>query len=337
MEGTGERSIEIRKAGTTAVVTAESIARTVASLKLLQGAIPSVLRKGVDYGHIPGIPGEMLKDSGASNIINFFNAYPGDRRILHLRDDGETIAVCVEVQLISRESGMPIATGVAASSTQELKHKYRWVDNPIDWGYDEDAVKNWPKRNIEFKDGVTKYKIRNPEHSELLDIVMRQASKRAEADAARTLPGVGTALSMLLEGKIEKPQREEQDWNKFWGEVNLLGIPSDEVHVKLRVKSLKDWLATGKTLEQALEALREAGDAPKPPSAPISPKKSKQAPTKESLKTLNDLYKVCNEDFSMQPEDVIKDLGYTRQIDITETPWEAYQIIRGIRGGKDER
>jgi hypothetical protein len=328
-----EEGREIQVGSECVAVTAQSIARTMQSLKLLQESIPKVLKPDVDYGHIPGIPGQMLKDSGAANIINFFNAYPGDRRILHMRDDGKVIAVCVEVPLISRESGKIIGSGVAASSTQEIKHKYRWVEDPADWGYNQEAIESWPKKDIRVEKGVTEYKIKNPEHSELLDIIIRQASKRAEADAARSLPGVGTALNILLGGKRQAPV-DRPDWSRFWGECSKLGLSSEEVHAKLQVKSLSDWLAQGRTLEEAVEALRRAGEAPTAPGQVIPPERPKTEPTEASVKTFDDLYKVCFEFYKMQPADVIKELGYTSQhalVQSQRTPWSCWQEIRGIR------
>lgn len=47
--------------------------------------------------------------------------------------------------------------------------------------------------------------------------------------------------------------------------------------------------------------------------------------------TINNLYKACHEDFGMQPEDVIKELGLSSQSDITDTPAECYQKIAAVR------
>lgn len=317
-------------------VSAESIAKTVRSLQLLKESIPNVLEKDVDYGHVKGIPGEMLFDCGASNIINFFNAYPGERKILHLRDDGEIIAVCVEVPLISRETGMVVGTGVAASSTQESKHKYRWIDNPLEWGYSQEAIDKWFKKDTRVEEGVIFFKIKNPEHSELLDIVIRQASKRAETDGARSLPGVGTALKLLLDHKLRKAPADKPDWPRFYGEISKLGFSQDEVHEKLGVKSVNDWLAQGKTLDQALNVLRRTGDAPAPPAAATPPSKPRRDPKTvkpEEVKSINDLYKVCNECFGLQPAAVVKELGLTTQADIAATPWDCWLQVMGPRAG----
>lgn len=332
---------QVRERGL-ARVTTEQINRTIESLNLLKEKIPSLLQPDIDYGHVTGIQGQMLKDPGASNIINFFNAYPGERRILHLRDDGMMIAVCVEVPLISRETGQVIGSGTAAASTEESRYKNRWVENPLEYGYTEEDIKNWKKKDLRIENGKKQYKIKNPDHSELLDLIIRQASKRAEADAARSLPGVGSALVLLLEGK-GKPRAKTADryskpeWQKFYGELAKMGISYDEVHQKLGVKSLNsDWLAKGRSLDEAIVALRQMGDAAtapgqanpaKPPATPSTA----NSVTPEMVTNLGQLFHVCEKIYGLKYDVVLRELNVTAQQEITETPWECWQRIMGAR------
>jgi hypothetical protein len=160
--------VAVRQPGLPIEVTPESIAKVQRTLALLRESIPGILIPNVDFGHIPGVKGMSLFDSGAQSIINFFTAYAGQRNVLHFRDDGQMVAICVEVQIIDRRSGFVIATGVGASSTEESKNKYRWVENPLDWGYSQEALANWPKKDIKpnKESGVLEYKIKNPEHAE---------------------------------------------------------------------------------------------------------------------------------------------------------------------------
>lgn len=333
-----------RQPGSPVEVTPESIAKVQKTLALLRESIPGVLTPNVDYGHIPGVKGMSLFDSGAQNIINFFTAYAGQRNVLHFRDDGQMVAICVEVQIIDRRSGFVIATGVGASSTEESKNKYRWIDNPLDWGYSQEALDNWPKRDIRpDKDtGKLEYKIKNPEHAELLNNILTVASKRAEVDAAKSLPGVGTALRLLFDGKLKPgtaavaPSTKQAagfnipDWNHFWGEVNKLGLKQDQVYAKLGVVAIHEWLKLGKTLDDALSILR-AGTAPGQPGKPTPAETDKKYPTE--VPDMGTLFKVCFELWGMQPAQVIKELGYTAQKDIEETPWDAYNKIKAIKAG----
>jgi len=49
------------------------------------------------------------------------------------------------------------------------------------------------------------------------------------------------------------------------------------------------------------------------------------------IKTLNDLFKACNEDFNLQPKEVISELGYSSKADIPDSPAECYEKIKAVR------
>jgi len=242
-------------------LTPDSIMMRKQDLALCSVLVEEVLKVGIDYGTIVGVPGKVLFDCGASQIIAAFGCYPGSRRILDLKNTDGLIAVCLEVPLINRHTQQICATGVGAASTMESKNKYRWVDKPTEWGIDKEAVPGLKTRN---QDGRITYRIPNPEPGELLNTLLKMASKRAEVDAAESLPGVSSALKVLLHGagRAKGDQQERDPWKDFWGEATRLGLTEDDVHEKLAaalghpIASVYDWLAEGKTIEQAIAALR---------------------------------------------------------------------------------
>jgi hypothetical protein len=235
----------------------------------------------------------------------------------------------VEVPLISFSTNRVVATGIGAASTNEVKYKYRWERDPGEWGYSDDAIKTLKSR---IRDGKTQYRIPNPEHGELVNTIVKMASKRAEVDAVETLPGVSSALRDLFNTK--SPERRKPDWAWFWSELGKRGLKEEGAHELLGIKSFKELLTTGFDLQGILnkidEKLAEVREesAPVPPEAPPKPKPERDL---EALKNLNDLYSACNQDFGLQPADVIKELGYSSQLDITESPAEAYRIIASPR------
>ncbi|MBA7691082.1 hypothetical protein ES703_99620 [subsurface metagenome] len=293
-------------------ITPASIEQTKQSIALLQGMVRDLLIRGVDYGRIPGTPADSLWDPGASQIIGAFNCFPGERRILKFEDTDTKISLCLEVPIISRETGAVATTGVGAASTLETKYKYRWVDDPLQCGYDEESMKTLKTK----KDGAkTLYRIPNPEHSELLNTIVKMASKRAEVDGAESLPGVGSVLrQMFSRGKL--PAQEGPMWNRFWAEVNRLGLTEEEVHQKLHVASMKDWLSSGKSLDQALDILRERQPAERDP---------------DTIKTFSDLYQACLEDFKLDRQAVWEKLNVSSQEEISDTPSDCYRFISQMR------
>lgn len=93
--------------------------------------------------------------------------------------------------------------------------------------------------------------------------------KAAQSDALKAAAarlGIGLDLYRHEEQKKEAPvagngeqKRDEgtgRSWNWFWGvKVRELGLPREEVHKILGVASVKDWLAQGRTLEEAVQLL----------------------------------------------------------------------------------
>jgi hypothetical protein len=281
----------------------------------------SVLEKDIDYGRIPGTPQDGLWDPGASKIINAFNAYP-DYRVLHHVEEDSLISYTIQSMLTSRESQMVVGSGIGAASTKETKYKYRWVPDPKNYGYSEEEIKA-----LKFKDG--KYRITNPEYGELVNTMAKMACKRADVDAAQSLPGVGSALRKLFTGKASRLSNENMqppNWNSFWNQVSALGLSEDDVHQMLEVKSIKDWLASGKTLNQAVETLSQKLTNRRSP-APQQKQRDSQ-----TIKTFGDLYTACREDKNLQNRQAVwAELGVNSQEEITETPAECYRKIAAVR------
>lgn len=266
-------------------VTPESIAETKQALGLFKGMVRDILTRGIDFGRIPYTPADTLWDPGASLIISAYGCYAGQRRVLSLRDDEERISVILEVPLLSRATGQEVGTGIGAASTMEAKYKYRWVRDPEArlLGYDDETLGTLKQRGDQ-ETGEIEYRVRNPEHGELLNTLIKMASKRGEVDAAESLPGVASTLRELFDprnrqrlpkeapaqGTQGKGTTGSQDaWSRFWGEIARMGINQIEAREILGqfrtekegqpvvVESVKeDWVDLGHTLDEALTVLR---------------------------------------------------------------------------------
>lgn len=322
-------------------ISPQYIAEQEKSLVLLQQLTRSILVEGRDYGHISGIVGKGLWDPGAQLIIGAFNCHIGQRRILSMTNTDEKVAVVVEVPLINNMSGREVGSGIGASSTMETKHKYRWITSLAEWGYDAEAAKQL-KQKVE--EGKTSYRIPNPEPGDLLNIIVKQASKRAEVDAAQALPGTASALRELFDLRIRRdgqqapPARREPDWAGFWGRVAQMGLAEADVHGMLGVKSVNEWLGQGKDLDEAIKTLaRKMADrsaAAAGHGAPAGGLPGASAALKRDPSTLKDwtaLYKACHEDWGMQPAEVIKELGYSSQSQVPMSLETVYRSIAAVK------
>ena len=139
----------------------------------------------------------------------------------------------------------------------------------------------------------------------------------------------------------------EPDWRKFWVRQKEKGLSPDEVHNILGIESLKDdWLEKGRTLEEAEDVINDALEqAAKPKKAgaaaptaadkkeaetgTVTPAKPKRDPS--TIKTIQELFRVCHDDFGMQPKDVYAELNVKSVSEITELPSECYSRIQAVR------
>jgi phage recombination protein Bet len=79
--------------------------------------------------------------------------------------------------------------------------------------------------------------------------------------------------------------------------------------------------------EEAGSAAPAEEDKPNAGAAARAPKRNP-----ETIRTINDLLKACNQDFKLQPKDIYQELGYKSQSEITEKPSECYIRIAAVRG-----
>jgi len=326
------------------------VQETTKSIALLQEMTRTLLKRGRDYGRTPGTVSDGLWDPGASLIIAGFNCYAGQRRVLSLVDEENKIAVIIEVPILSRQSGKEVGTGVGAASTLEAKYTNLWLypSELKEVGYTDDQIETLKTS----KKHPGKRCIENLDRGGLLNTLIKQASKRAEVDAAQALPGVASVLREMFDprkqeeagSQKEKGEYEGPVWQRFWGEVRRLGLTDAEAHAKLGVISMKVWLNNGHSLDEALDILRgNEVTAPVPPS----PKAEKRAPgpsaerpqfpqdpeqvTQDLLKDdIYRLYQACYFYWEMQPIDVAKALGYAALMDFANAKprvWDSWLTI----------
>jgi hypothetical protein len=286
------------------------ILMTKETIEQAEKLVASVLEPEIDFGLHPGTNSIAVKDSGAAKIYNGFNTFP-EHVILHITEKDDLISYLVQAKLVHRISGAVVGSGVGACSTMESKYAYRWVRNPEEYGFD--------RKSLRYDKERKKWRITNPEIEDLGNTILKMASKRSELDAANSLPGVASGLKKLFlkydkEGNHGKGKAAtEPRWATFWSEVGALGLAEDQVHEMLGVKSMKDWLSSGKGLNEAIQLLAkkvsEQGESTKVEEPEARPGDTKPKRDPKSIKTVSDLLRVCNEDFGLQPGTVYAELN----------------------------
>ncbi len=340
---------EIQETEPAAKLTKQAIATIKEQMDLAENLVSTMMRFGIDYGITPGTNGPGLWDAGASKVIRAFRLFP-DHKILYHEENDDIVSYVIQVHLIN-QAGEIFGSGMGAASTKETKFKYRWVkkEDAIREGYTEEDIAGLKTKSA-FYDGKSNitYRIQNPEYGELVNTILAMASKRAEVDAARGLPGVGSALKSKFE---EKPQQAGQPLSGqddislpiFWSIAKAAGLTEEDVHRMLNVKSLKDWKESGKTYRAALEQLLtiavKAGRSVKKTaqtlqstsSTEVKDKTAKQI-DKGDIVDVADLLKECRRLWQMDEAQVWSALGFADVTNFKEaavmTPWEAFDQIR---------
>lgn len=271
----------------------QAIEETVQQIALLQDLVHRVFKRNRDYGRTPGTKEDSLWNPGAAIIRSAFRCHPGRRRLLSLRDDEERLAVVVEVPLMSLITGQEMGSGIGAASTMETRYRYRWLSEAEvrQLGFEAADLGAFRRRQKETgaadsgRTGEWEYRVPNPEHSELLNTIIKLASKRAEVDAAETLPGVSSALRELFQpqkgdeapaargaARPGKAPAGDITLPRFWGEMERLGVDEEQVHALLGVNSVTTWVRQGRSLQEAVESIRQAiAQPPEAPEAPAEP------------------------------------------------------------------
>jgi len=276
--------------------------------------------------------------------MNAFECYPRHKILYHEESDS-LITWAIEAEIIHRGSQLIIGSGVGACSTREPKYKYRWVskEDARKLGYTDPQVDlmKTKKRKL-YQDGKPvgdgiDYRIENPEYGEQVNTIMQMAAKRAETDGAKTLPGVSSALRKLFTARGTprktggKDKREDIDedsprWTSYWNSVkDLLGDDYQEkAHQMLGVKSMKDWLSTGKSLNDALRIITQKLAEKSPLRDPATVKEAE-------VKTADDLCSVMAACFGWTEERVWAEANFKNSENFkdagVEMPWTVFQRL----------
>lgn len=322
----------------------QAIAIIAENIQLAQKLVTEVLEPDIDYGSVPGLRGEFLWDPGTSKILAAFNCFPR-HKILEHTDTDEIISWTIEVDIVSRDTQQVVAAGMGAASTRETKYGKRWTKDPTGAGFTEEESNQL--RRKEFDPGVVSYQIPNPDIGDLNHTLLVMASKRAESDAAKSLPGVGSALRRLFDGKQGKKsapptQSAPPDYPHFWTTVKAWGLNEAQAHYLLKVKSMKEWVDSGKSLNDALielgrimfEAAAKAKKEPVIATQTTMPKTPGEV-KKTDVKTLDYFEALAAHFWNLEPEAVYMELGFSGRQNFTEaavmSASEAFEALRTNR------
>lgn len=317
-----------------------------------QQACQKLMLKGHDYGVIPGTQKPTLLKPGAekiTKILGLSDTYEVTQRT----EDWDRGFFHYEVKctLTHLGSGIVISEGLGSCNSMESKYRYRWLWNselPPDFDK-EKAVKRW----VTLKSGSKspQFRIDNEDIHSQVNTLLKMAEKRSLVDAALHAGRLSDLFTQDIEDisdKViteaehkevkEEPSVDEQDAKRVFEPYESESKPKEHwcqehncAYEEKKSRYGSFWAhktddpkyPTGWCNEK-----KKKNSAPEPAPEP-EPQKPARDPA--TIKTINELYKACNEDFKLQPAQVIAELGVNSQSDISDTPADCYRRIAAVR------
>lgn len=208
----------------------------------IQQVMRSVMKEGVHYGRIAGVPQQFLWKAGAEKLGMTFRLKP-EFKIDKTVHESFHVTYDITCDLVHLPTGTYVGQGVGAASTLERKYRYRnedlptGVEVPPAWwqkrdkanlpkilknnGVEPKAPATLKKQGLELAAGkvdgkmqiVYRKKIENPDVPDLYNTVVKMAKKRALVDAIITALAVGDMFQQdpeAVDPEFDEPATEEE-------------------------------------------------------------------------------------------------------------------------------
>ena len=179
----------------------DSIATTMAKIQQMQSVVQKTLKKGHDFGEVPGTSKPTLLKPGGEKICMLFGLNP-EYEFLKTTEDYDKEFFSYNIRCTLFRNGQPVAQGVGSCNSKEKKYRYINVDK---------IPENYVGQSEEFTDkyGRVKYKINNPDICSLVNTILKMAKKRAFIDAVLQVASLSEVFTQDIEDMGDFIQQEQ--------------------------------------------------------------------------------------------------------------------------------
>ena len=179
----------------------DSIASTMAKIQQMQNVVQKTLKKGHDFGEVPGTSKPTLLKPGGEKICMLFGLNP-EYEFLKTTEDYDKEFFSYNIRCTLFRNGQPVAQGVGSCNSKEKKYRYINVDK---------IPENYVGQSEEITDkyGRTKYKINNPDICSLVNTILKMAKKRAFIDAVLQVASLSEVFTQDIEDMGDFIQQEQ--------------------------------------------------------------------------------------------------------------------------------
>ena len=179
----------------------DNIANTMAKIQQMQNVVQRTLKKGHDFGEVPGTSKPTLLKPGGEKICMLFGLNP-EYEFLQTIEDYDKEFFSYNIRCTLFRNGQPVAQGVGSCNSKEKKYRYINVDK---------IPENYIGQSEEFTDkyGRVKYKINNPDICSLVNTILKMAKKRAFIDAVLQVASLSEVFTQDIEDMGDFIQQEQ--------------------------------------------------------------------------------------------------------------------------------
>lgn len=179
----------------------DNIANTMAKIQQMQNVVQKTLKKGHDFGEVPGTSKPTLLKPGGEKICMLFGLNP-EYEFLQTTEDYDKEFFSYNIRCTLFRNGQPVAQGVGSCNSKEKKYRFINVD---------EIPENYIGQSEQITDkyGRTKYKINNPDICSLVNTILKIAKKRAFIDAVLQVASLSEVFTQDVEDMGDFIQQEQ--------------------------------------------------------------------------------------------------------------------------------
>lgn len=179
----------------------DNIANTMAKIQQMQNVVQKTLKKGHDFGEVPGTSKPTLLKPGGEKICMLFGLNP-EYEFLETIEDYDKEFFSYNIRCTLFRNGQPVAQGVGSCNSKEKKYRYINVDK---------IPENYVGQSEEITDkyGRVKYKINNSDVCSLVNTILKMAKKRSFIDAVLQVASLSEVFTQDIEDMGDFIQQEQ--------------------------------------------------------------------------------------------------------------------------------
>ena len=196
-------SSEVNALSIIETVDIDNISATMNKIAQMQAVVQKTLKKGHDFGEVPGTSKPTLLKPGGEKICMLFGLNP-EYEFLKVTEDYDKEFFSYNIRCTLFRNGQAVAQGVGSCNSKEKKYRFINVDTIPDSyaGYNESFTDKY---------GRTKYKINNPDICSLVNTILKMAKKRAFIDAVLQVASLSEVFTQDLEDMGDLIQEENEN------------------------------------------------------------------------------------------------------------------------------